>query len=895
MKKLILIDGHSLFFRAYYATAYARSGLMQNKDGLYTNALFAFVNMMEKILEEDYSHILVTFDTSAPTKRHIAYKEYKAGREKMPKEMSVQTPLIHEYLDYKNIKTLAKDGYEADDIIGTYALKASKEMQVSIYSSDKDLLQLIDENITVKLIKRGLTEVEDVTPESFFKEYEIDHKYMVDLKALMGDQSDNIPGVKGIGEKTGIKLIKEYGSLENIFNNKEKVKGKLGERLAEGEKMAKLSYELAKIDLDVPVNYPIDEIKKRVANEEKLIDFYRRMDLHSFIKRIEKQNKNQHLNNTETSENYDLFSYSNEVKEKEEKKRKTVIVKTQEELIKLIKDNIAIYVEFYESNYHTSKILGFGISDNKNNYFITLDLILKTEEFLEFLKSERPKITYDYKAFKVALMWLGHDLNGVTYDMLLASYLINSQINTKDLRYVSTEFGYDDVFYDDVIYGRGTKKKVPESDVLIEHITKKSQAIYLLKDTITKKLKENNLVELNNLEIDTSKVLAKMEYNGITIDKDILLEQKQLLEKEILLLEKEIEKLAGKKFNIKSPKQLREVLFDDLGLEPSKKTQTKQHSTSIEVLESLKDEHPIIKPIIEYRSVTKLFSTYLEGILNALFADSKLHTIYAQALTATGRLSSLEPNLQNIPVRTDEGKKIRKFFVSKKDHVFIGADYSQIELRVLAHMSNAKSLISDFNDGLDIHTQTAKKVFLTENVTPQERFKAKAVNFGIIYGIGAWSLSQDINTSVQEAKEFIDRYFEIYPEIKKFLDETVKFAIKNGYVKTIMNRRRYIPELKSPIGHLKAFGKRTAMNAPIQGSAADIIKKAMVDLDKYLVSNKLKSKILLQVHDELILEVPNEEIEIITKVLKEIMANTVQLNVKLETALSVGKSWFLLD
>ncbi len=889
MKKLILIDGHSLFFRAYYATAYSRSGLMQNKDGLYTNALFAFVNMIEKILEEDYSHILVTFDTSAPTRRHEAYPEYKAGRDKMPEEMSVQTPLIHEYLKHKNIKVLAKDGYEADDIIGTYSLIAGKDMKVDIYSSDRDLLQLINDNVTVKLMKKGLTEVVDMTPEVFYEEYGIHHKYIVDLKALMGDPSDNIPGIPGVGEKTGIKLIQEYGSIENIFANKEKVKGKLGERLVDGEKEAKISYELSIIDVDVPVDYSLAEIEKQAEDEKALVDFYRRMDLHTFIQRKEVQVKK------EIEEDYNLFSYFEEVKEEESKERKTVVIQKESELTSLIEDNLAIYCEFYDVNYHNSEILGVGITNSTNNYFVSLDLVLKTNEFLDFLKSDRPKITYDYKAFKVALMWLGHDLNGVVYDMLLASYLINANINIKDMKYVAGEFGYDDLYYDDVIYGRGAKKKVPEEHVLVEHITKKTQAIYKLKEIIAKRLEKDSLVDLNKLEIDVSTVLAKMEYHGVKIDKDILAEQKSLLEKEILELEKEIHNYAGREFNIKSPIQLGEVLFDELNLQPSKKTATKRYSTNIEVLEGLIDDHPIIKPIIEYRSVTKLFSTYLEGIENALFTDSKLHTIYTQALTATGRLSSLEPNLQNIPVRTEEGRKIRKFFVSKDDHVFISADYSQIELRVLAHMSDSKTLIDDFNHGLDIHSQTAKKVFQTENVTPLERFKAKAVNFGIIYGISPFGLSKDINTSVGEAKDFIDRYFEIYPEIKKYLDKTVAEAIKKKYVTTIMNRRRYIPELSSSIGHVKAFGKRTAMNAPIQGSAADIIKKAMVDLDNYLEKNNLKSAIILQVHDELILEVPNNEVEIIKKVLPEIMSKTVSLKVKLETHVSVGKSWYELD
>ncbi len=882
MKKLILIDGHSIFFRAYYATAYSRQGLMQNKDGLYTNALFAFVNMIEKILEEDYSHILITFDTSKPTRRHLAYDGYKAGREKMPDEMRVQTPLIHEYLKHKNIKTLAIDGFEADDIIGTFAKEAEKDMKVDIYSSDRDLLQLISDNVTVKLIKRGLSDVEAVTPELYFEQFGISHKYIVDLKGLMGDPSDNIPGVKGVGEKTAIKLIKEYGSLESIMAQKENIKGKLGENLRNEEENAYLSYDLARIDLDVPVEMSIDEVKKTSTDEDSLIDFYRRMDLNSLIKRIEK-------------EEFNLFSQSFDEDVEEEVKTDTIVIETEQELIDVIKADLAIHLEFYDSNYHTSDILGIGISNGKNTYFVDVEMALNTQEFVDYLNSNTPKITYDYKAFKVAMLWRGFDLNGVTFDMLLASYLLHSQMSNTDFKTVSSNFDYDDGFYDDVVYGRGRKKSVPEKDVLIAHVANKAKGIYLLKDKITNSLIENDLVELHKLELDVATVLSKMEYAGIKVDQSILNEQKDLLNTRINELEEEIILHAGKKFNIKSPKQLGEVLFEDLKLEPTKKTATKRYSTNAEVLNSLKDDHPIINPIIEYRQVTKLYSTYIEGIENALFSDSKLHTIYTQVQTATGRLSSIEPNLQNIPVRTNEGRQIRKFFVSENDHVFIGADYSQIELRVLAHMSNSEQLIDDFNNGLDIHSQTAKKVFDTSEVTPLERHKAKAVNFGIIYGMGPWSLAEDINTSVEEARNFIDKYFEVYPEIKTFMDKTVQEAKDKGFVKTIKNRRRYIPELKSPIYNVREFGRRTAMNAPIQGSAADIIKQAMVDLDKYLSENNLKAKILLQVHDELILEVPNEEVDIVKKGLKEVMEKAVKLKVKLETAIDIGSSWYELD
>ncbi len=876
MDKLILIDGHSLFFRAYYATAYT-GNLMKNKDGLYTNALFAFVNMIDKILEEDYTHILIAFDTSKPTHRHLMYKEYKAGREKMPEEMAVQIPIIHEYLEHKGIKELALEGYEADDIIGTIARLASKEMKVDIYSSDKDLLQLVSDNTTVKLIKKGITNLDIVTPQAFLETYGIDHQNMVDLKGLMGDPSDNIPGIPGVGEKTAVKLIQTYGSLEEVIDHKDEIKGKLGERIQEHYELARLSYELSKIDTDVPIEITVSDTKKQHEKTNDLIEFYRRMDLHSFIKRIEQQT-------------FDLFSEAEAEIESD-----IVVIKDEVKLSEILKDKLAVHCEFDGTNYHTSPILGFGLSDGKNHYFIEDEVALNSPAFKAYLESEKEKYTFDYKAFKVAMLWRNLDLKGVTYDMLLASYIHSSQISRADFKVIAGEFDYDDVLYDDVVYGRGAKRTIPPLEDLAHHVGLKAKAIFKLKEQILNKLKEADLLSLHELELNVSTALAHMEYTGITIDINELNRQKEEALSQIKTLEEEIIGYAGKPFNVNSPKQLAEVLFDDLELDTGKKTKTKSRSTNVEVLNSLKDKHPIIEPILAYRQIKKLYSTYIEGIEKTIFEDGKVHTIYTQALTATGRLSSLEPNLQNIPIRTAEGREIRKFFLPSEGYVLLGADYSQIELRVLAHMSKAKSLIEDFNEDLDIHSQTAMKVFNTKEVTPLERFKAKAVNFGIIYGMGPWSLAEDINTSVKEAEAFIETYFKVYPEIKTFMDETVSFAQKHGYVKTFMGRRRYIPELSSPIHAVKAFGKRTAMNAPIQGGAADIIKVAMVNLFNYIKTNHLKTKILLQVHDELILEVPNEEVKLMEKELSNIMNNAVSLDVKLKTSSQTGHSWFELD
>ncbi|MFA5720473.1 MAG: DNA polymerase I [Acholeplasmataceae bacterium] len=862
--KLVLIDGNSIFFRAYYATAYGN--MMKNKEGVYTNALFAFINMMERILESDYSHILVAFDTDQPTHRHKASKDYKAHRPPMPSEMAMQIPLIHNYLKYKGIKDVSFAGYEADDIIGTLSRLGSDELHVDIYSSDQDLLQLINDHVTVKLIKKGTTDIRDMTPATFKEEYTFSHKYMLDYKALMGDPSDNIKGIPGVGKKTAMKLILEYGDMDSIYAHKDEIKGKLGESIRENEALAKESYELSKILLDVPLNLTLDDLKKNGIDYENLIKFYEEMDFHQFIKRMDSS---------------DRFIES----------AHTFKVAKKEDLDLFIKENISIHCEFLDFNYHTSDVVGIGISDGKNHIFVDEDVMFSNQAFMDFLKSDVVKYTYDYKAFKVRLLNKGYDLNGVGFDLLLASYIDNPQIAKNEFKVIVSTFDYDDLEYDELIYGKGAKKALPDQEVYQEHVTKKAKAIYKLRPHLLEQLEEKEQLSLLlDLEIPLSNVLAKMEYEGIMVDKDILKSLKKDYKKKITDLEQRIYQLALKEFNINSPKQLGEVLFVDLGLEPSKKTKGKSYSTNIDVLNSLIDEHPIIREIIDYRSVSKLYSTYIEGIENALFEDGKVHTIYNQALTVTGRLSSLEPNLQNIPVKTEEGRQIRKLFTT--NHYLMSADYSQIELRVLAHMSQCENLINDFNKGLDIHSETAKKVFNSMKVSSEERRKAKAVNFGIIYGIGAFSLSEDIHSTRAEAQAFIDKYFSVYPEIDLFMKQQIEHAKTHGFVKTIMNRRRYINELKSPIYTIREFGKRTSMNAPIQGSAADILKKAMVDLDHYLTKNNLKSKLLLTVHDELILEVVEEELEIMKTSLKEIMSKTVSLSVKLETDLSVGKSWY---
>ncbi len=873
MQKLILIDGNSLFFRAYYATAYAGGDLMKNKQGVYTNALFGFVNMVDKILSQPYSHVLIAFDTKEKTKRHEAFDDYKAGRPPMPVEMAQQIPLIHNYLKHLNIADKSLVGYEADDIIGTLSKEAcNRGLQVSIYSSDRDLLQLISNNVTIHLLKKGVTEIDDLNPQSFFEKYGIKHTQMIDLKALMGDPSDNIPGVPGVGEKTAVKLLQTYETLENVLAKKDEISGKLGERIREHEDKAILSKMLATIDLNVPLDFALDDIVRKEFNYEGLVAFYNEMDLHVFIKRLDKP-----------VQKGDKFNFT--------------LVDAHDELTAILKPNMAIHIELEDYNYHTSDILGFGLSDGVKHYFIPKDIGLASIDFQLYLSDPTiPKLTYDQKAFRTALKWLGYDLQGVKFDLLLSSYLIHQKIAKEDFKVICMAFEYEDIEYDELIYGKGAKKGLPELSVYAAHIAKKAKAIYQLQAPLIEKLKDLDLLDLfNEIEMPLAIVLSDMEYSGIAVDRVELNQQKRALKGRIDTLESNIYASVGKTFNIGSPKQMAEVLFVDLGLDPSKKTKTKNLSTNVDVLNTLVDKHPVIPMILEYRQLTKLYSTYIEGIEQSIFSDGKVHTIFAQALTATGRLSSLEPNLQNIPIRTEEGRQIRKLFVpSKPNHYFVSADYSQIELRVLADMANVKGLIEAFNQHEDIHTRTAKEVFGSQTVTSEERRKAKAVNFGIIYGIGAWSLAEDIHTTPREAQAFIDKYLSIYPEIKTYMENTVENAIKNGYVTTLMKRRRYIGELESPIYAVREFGKRTSMNAPIQGSAADIIKKAMIDLHAYIFKNKKKSRILLQVHDELVLEVPEAELSEMQTVVPRIMSKAIQLKVELESSCDTGNNWYEL-
>ncbi|MFH1693754.1 MAG: DNA polymerase I [Bacillota bacterium] len=869
MQKLILIDGNSIMFRAYYATAYPGAKLMQTGQGVYTNALFAFVGMFEKIITDEITHALVAFDTKEPTKRHIAYEGYKAGRVKMPEELLMQIPLIYDYISLNGVKLYSKAGYEADDIIGTLAKRASqKGYQVEIFSSDRDLLQLVDQNITVNLLKSGMKEVHRFDPKTLFDTYQLTHEQMIDLKSLMGDSSDNIPGVPGVGEKTAIKLLQQYQNLETLYLHKDEIKGKLGENIREFEHLAKMSKELVTIEIDADIDCMVDELVRNQVKTDKLRSFFQSYDLHVFVKKME----------TPTTQREDWIYQT---------------IKDEHQLGKILKPNLALHFELSDYNYHKADLWGVGISDGKKHYFLSPEFALTSINFQMYLADETiSKFIYDYKAVKVYLLWNHLNINDVTFDLLLAAYLINSHLGKEEFKRIVSAFNYEDILYDDVVYGKGAKKGLPEKDIYEHHIVSKAKAIFELRTPLLEQLKTQEQTHLLiDLEIPLSEVLAEMEYTGLFVDQNELEIQDKDLSSRIKSIEQKIHDLAGIEFNVSSPKQLGEILFEKLELPYGKKTKT-GYSTNVEVLTLLQGKHPIIDQIMEYRQLTKLHSTYIVGVKQNLFEDGKVHTIYMQALTTTGRLSSLDPNLQNIPIRTEEGRKIRKLFLATKDNYLLGADYSQIELRVLADMANVKSLIEAFNQHQDIHTKTAQDVFHVSEVTSEQRRAAKAVNFGIIYGIGAWSLSEDIHVTPKQAQSFIDQYLAIYPEIKDYMENIVLFAKEHDYVETIMKRRRYIPELKSPVFMQRAFGERTALNAPIQGSAADILKKAMVDLYQYLKKHKKQSKLLLQVHDELILEVPSSELEEMQKIVPLMMGQASKLKVDLETSCDIGKTWY---
>jgi DNA polymerase-1 len=871
MNRMILVDGNSLMYRAYYGMS-AGGNPTANSKGLFTNAIYGFARMMNNLIMGEYDSILVAFDAGKKTVRHDILGDYKAGRAPMPDEFRMQISYIKEFLDIMRIKRWEQDLYEADDIIGTMAKRAEDEgYHVDIYSSDKDLLQQISNNTTVHMTKKGFSELEDFTPEHFKEVYGIKYTEWVDLKALMGDKSDNLAGVPGIGEKTGVKLLNTYGNLEGILEHKDEIKGSVGEKLRGNVESATVCKKMATILRDFPIGVSLDETKRKECDKERLIAFYQELEFKSLLKEL-------------TLEAPKVTMYVSEYE----------YIGNVSRLGEVLEPYSAMIFETFEYNYHKSPLLAIGIKDSKGTFIVDPNIIFNSMDFMMFLADkENHKTIFDYKRAYVLCKRLGLELLGIDFDLLLATYIVNPSAAKEEFRGIADFYGYSDVYYDEAVYGKGAKKFIPKKPVLYQHIAKKVNCLYELKDEALNRLKEKNQLDLlTEIEIPLSKLLGKMEFQGMKVDLEELNRQEYNLSQDINNLEAKIHEIAGHPFNISSPKQLGTVLFDEMGL-PYPKKKGQSYSTDIDVLEAIYEASPIVPLIMEYRAKSKLMSTYVTGLREMIYPDDKVHTIYQQALTQTGRLSSIEPNLQNIPIRTEEGHKIRKMFIPEnKENSLYSSDYSQVELRVLAHMANVSKLIEAFKNGEDIHTRTAQEVFGTKEVTPEERRRAKAVNFGIVYGISAFGLAQDLHISNIMAQDLIKKYYEAYPEIKTFMDNTIEFCKENGYVKTMKNRIRYIPDINSKIYMQREFAKRTAMNAPIQGSAADIIKIAMVMIDKEMEERNIKSKMLVQVHDELVFEVSKGEEEILAELVRRNMESAVKLNVPLIVDDSFGKDWY---
>ncbi|MGD6943496.1 DNA polymerase I [Cytobacillus gottheilii] len=871
--KLVLIDGNSIAYRAFFALP-----LLNNDKGVHTNAIYGFTMMLTRILEDEKpSHILVAFDAGKTTFRHQTFSEYKGGRQKTPPELSEQFPFIRELLDRYSISRYELENYEADDIIGTLSLQAEKEgFEVKVISGDKDLTQLSSENTTVAITKKGITEIEEYTPAHIEEKYGITADRIIDMKGLMGDSSDNIPGVPGVGEKTALKLLKEFGTLEDLLKSIDQVSGaKLKEKLEQHKDQAIMSKQLATITREAPVEVSLQDLHYKGYELDQVKSLYKELGFNSLLDKLGVAD--------EDAEEESLAEISY-----------TIVEKIEQEMLT---DHSAFYVEILEDNYHYADITGFSIVNESGSYFISKEAALQSELFKKWAEDpDKKKTVYDAKRSEVSLRHHGIHLKGVDFDLLLATYIIDPSETIEDVASVAKKHGYSAIQSDEIFYGKGAKRKVPETEQLAEHLVRKALVLDSLKNQLIDELEENKQSDLfYNLEMPLSLILADMESFGIQVDLNRLKE----MGKEIILKLDEIEKnifaLAGEAFNINSPKQLGVILFDKLGLPVIKKTKT-GYSTSADVLEKLEADHEIIREILHYRQLGKLQSTYIEGLLKVVNNESeKVHTRFNQALTQTGRLSSTDPNLQNIPIRLEEGRKIRQAFIpSEQDWVIFAADYSQIELRVLAHIADDEKLISAFREDLDIHTKTAMEVFHVEaeDVTSNMRRHAKAVNFGIVYGISDYGLSQSLGITRKEAGQFIERYLESYPGVKQYMEDIVYDAKQKGFVTTLLQRRRYLPEITSRNFNLRSFAERTAMNTPIQGSAADIIKKAMIDMAARLEKENAKSRLLLQVHDELIFEAPKDEIELLSKIVPEVMENTVELKVPLKVDFSFGPTWF---
>ena len=866
MKKIILVDGNNLLFRSFYATAY-QGIIMRNSKGFPTNALYGFINMMNKIIKEEQpSYILVAFD-KGKTFRHDKYLEYKAGRMEMPDELRLQFPKAKEVLDAFGIKHFEIDNYEADDIIGTLAKRVDEEDEfiATIVSSDKDLLQLISDEVIVKLLKQSGHIM--MTREEFKNTYQVEPIRMIDLKALMGDSSDHIPGVKGIGEKTAISLLAKYGSLDELYNNIDSVSGKTKEKLLADKDNAYMSYDLATIYRDVPIDFTLEDCKYKFVNNDKLREILEELEFHSLLKKL------------------DLGESS--VNKEEVKEEKTLTIKDIGEF--KIRD-FAFYLETRGSIYSKSEVLGIGIYDGEVGYFISKDDVLK---YKDLFSSDACKYTYDYKKNLVVLNKYDIKFKNVYFDTMIATYLLDYVVKD-DISFVAKSFDYQLPVYEDV-YGTDKRPIEVSEERLKEICCSKAQFIYETREKILKELSDDGELDLfTNIEMPLTEVLADMEITGVKVDVEYLDKVSLELKAKLDEKEKEIYELAGSNFNIMSPMQLAKVLFEDLAIPYPKKVKDNKYSTSKDILDKIAFVHPIVEKILEYRTLAKLYTNYAVGLKEEVREDGRIHTIFTQTLTRTGRLSSISPNLQNIPARSEYSALIRKAFIPDEDSKMLSSDYSQVELRIFASMSKATNLINAFINEEDIHARTAADIFKVDidKVTKDMRRTAKAVNFGILYGISSFGLSEDLGIDVKTAKKFIDDYLETYPGIRDFQAKEIADAYANGYVRTLMNRKRVIEELKNKNYMIRSSGERMALNTPIQGTAADILKKAMVEIFGEFKKRNLKSKMLIQVHDELVFNVLDNELEEVKEIVRDIMENTFKIDVPLKVDIEVGNNWY---
>ncbi|KPG87939.1 MULTISPECIES: DNA polymerase I [Staphylococcus] len=875
MNKLVLIDGNSLSFRAFYALP-----LLSNKAGIHTNAILGFAKLLEKIIrEEQPTHFLVAFDAGKTTFRHSKYSEYKGGRQKTPPELSEQFPYIRQLLDAYHIKHYELENYEADDIIGTLSKEADQnDFETIIVTGDRDLTQLATQNVTIYYTKKGVTDVDHYTPEFIAEKYNgLKPIQIIDMKGLMGDSSDNIPGVAGVGEKTAIKLLNQFDSVEGVYENIDKVSGKkLKEKLELSHEDALMSKELATINRHSPIEVTLSDTKlSDIKDNHEKIELFKKLEFKQLLADID----------NEASE----F-------EQEQKQVSFDILPTFEYVDFNHLDEAVIHFEIDGSNYLKDDILKFGFYDKERYIVVDADNIKDYPELIKWLENENSKkVVYDAKKTFVIAHRLNITIQNIVFDAMLASYIIDPSRTIDDVYSVVTNYHQTYVKEDVSIYGKGKKRQVPNAEILNTHIASITKSIDAVKPLMEKELESHQQMNLlKDLELPLARILSKMEEIGIYTDINDLQRMQQELQEKLELLVQRIHDAAGEEFNINSPKQLGVVLFETLKLPVIKKTKT-GYSTAVDVLEQLQNEHPIINDILEYRQLAKLQSTYVEGLQKVISNDKRIHTRFNQTLAQTGRLSSVDPNLQNIPIRLEEGRKIRKAFKpSSEDSVILSADYSQIELRVLAHITQDDSLKEAFIHGQDIHTATARKVFgvEAEEVTDLMRRQAKAVNFGIVYGISDYGLSQSLNITRKEAKIFIDDYLASFPGVKQYMSDIVKDAKANGYVETLLHRRRYIPDITSRNFNLRGFAERTAMNTPIQGSAADIIKLAMVEFDKQVQHTSYKAKLLLQVHDELIFEVPKSEVEEFSLFVEDIMEHALDLDVPLKVDSNYGPTWY---